>query len=156
MAKSPEQQQRLSAALADARDRGTTYRSLCCEPACDRVAKVRGRCRRCHQRLERGTWPMRPQQYAGALCMDGCGRPARRVSGKCKACYLRDWNRERRRKYIFQRILGMELDLEALIRGANQLHPKTYEGAEAQRCFRQLLIEIKQGRLGFSRPPERP
>ena len=87
--------------------------------------------------------------------MDGCGKPARRVSGKCKPCYLRDWNRERRRKYMFQRILGVGMDLDALIRGANQMHPKTYEGAEAQRCFRQLLIEIKQGRLSFSRPPER-
>ena len=87
--------------------------------------------------------------------MDGCGKPARRVSGKCKPCYLRDWNRERRRVHIFQRILGVGMDLDGLIRGANQMHPKTYEGAEAQRCFRQILIEIKQGRLGFARPPVR-
>ena len=146
---------KLERAIERAVDPPDIYRATCCEPGCDRFAKVRGRCRRCDRRVQGGTWPMRARRYAGQTCMDGCGRPARRVSGKCKMCYLRSYNRERRRKYIFQRILGVDLELDALIRGANELHPVSFAGGEAQRCFREILIEIKQGGLCFTHPPRR-
>ena len=146
---------KLEQAIDRAVDPSEMYLARCCEPECDRPARVNGRCRRCDLRVKRGTWPMRARRYAGKKCLDGCGRSARRVSGKCKVCYLRDWNRERRRKFIFQRILGVDMELDALIRGANEMHPTSFAGGEAQRCLRQILIEIKQGRLGFTRPASR-
>ena len=146
---------KLEQAIDRAVDPPGPYQARCFESGCERLARVNGRCRRCDLRAKRGTWPMRARRYAGRPCMDDCGRPARRVSGKCKVCYLRDWNRTRRRKHIFQRILGVDMELEALIRGANEMHPTTYAGAEAQRCFRQILFEVQQGGLMFTRPGRR-